>query len=144
MDRDRDRSASFCEIVGEDMSAITFVRQGPFLLLQFNMSCAEALPVCQAMCCRMRRWYNVHLTSEEIEHGGYETQTWESGKVVLKQTPEGDCIYLKDSKCSIYSRRPKDCVAWHCSPGGNPGDESITKRAQGWIMVPGTEAMLES
>ena len=122
------------------MTILNFVRMGPFLMLQFNTSCEEALPLCQAMCCRMRKWYNVHLTDDEIRSGQYRTQTWDTGQVVLAETSEGDCTYLEAGRCSIYSRRPRDCQRWHCSPRGNPDDPLIEVRGQGWMMVPSREA----
>ena len=131
------------------MISINFVRQGAFMLIQFNSSCDEALPVCQANCCRLRKYYSVDLTEEEATR--LKTQTIykiEFGvtagpfgeRKVLAGTPEGDCVYLKDNRCSIYETRPKACREWHCSPQGGLGDSEITKREQGWVLFPAREA----
>ena len=31
------------------------------------------------------------------------------GKLVLKELPNFDCIFLKEGRCSIYHERPKQC-----------------------------------
>jgi hypothetical protein len=112
---------------------VELVRQGPFLLLQFNMGCLEALPACGAQCCRMRPEFSVPLTEEELAWMPSEIM----GEIrVLAGTPEGDCWYLKDSRCSIYDRRPKACREWHCSPRGGLMDPEIVKRDAGWALWP--------
>lgn len=119
------------------MNQIAFVRQGPFMLVQFNSSCTDALPVCGAMCCRMRKYYSVHLTGDEALR--LESELHE-GVWLLAGTKDGDCVYLKDSRCSIYEDRPQGCREWHCSPQGGMDDPSITKREQGWVLFPAREA----
>lgn len=115
---------------------VTFVRQGEFMLLQFNSSCEEARPVCQSMCCRMRRFYSAHLTEEEAVR--FRWQDW-AGTKVLEGTETGDCFYLKDGLCSVYEERPKACREWHCSPQGGLDDPDISKREQGWVLFPARE-----
>ena len=119
------------------MSEIAFVRQGPFMLIQFNSSCDEALPVCQAMCCRMRKYYSVHLTAEESTRLDCHEQ---DGVFLLAGLENGDCAYLEGNRCSIYAERPKACAEWHCSPQGGLADPQITKREQGWVLFPAREA----
>lgn len=34
--------------------------------------------------------------------------------IVLKRKPNGDCIYLNDSGCSIHERAPAVCKAFDC------------------------------
>jgi|SRR5215469_11937575 len=124
------------------MGRIDFVRQGPFLLLQFNSSCNDALPICQAACCRLRKYYSVHLTEEEATRLECTwTATKDGGAVALLDgTAEGDCVYLKDSRCSIWDERPQDCRNWHCSPQGGLEDPEITRRENGWVLFPAREA----
>lgn len=118
---------------------VTFVKQGPFMLVQFNTTCDESLPVCKAMCCRMRPFFNVILTEEEIL--SYEAKNYK-GQLVLQSTPNGDCVYLKDNRCSIYETRPENCRNWHCSPKGHEDNPEITKRANGWLLVVGSDEVL--
>lgn len=33
---------------------------------------------------------------------------------VLRQRPNGECVYLEDGKCSIWERAPKVCRAFDC------------------------------
>jgi Fe-S-cluster containining protein len=114
---------------------VDLVRQGPFLLLQFNMECKEA--PCQAMCCRMRPQFSVPVTEDEASW----MQTVKMGeRAVLAGTDTGDCVYLIDSLCSIYERRPEACRNWHCSPQGGLLDPEITKRDAGWALIPARSA----
>lgn len=112
---------------------IELVRQGEFLLLQFNCGCDEALPACQAMCCRMRKYYSVELTAEE--QGRFLWHEWE-GKKVLEGKPNGDCYYLEGDRCGVYDGRPQGCKEFHCSPRGGESDPLITRRDQGWALFP--------
>jgi len=120
---------------------IDFVRQGPFMLIQFNASCDEALPVCQAMCCRMRKYYSVPLTPDEAKllRG---TWTEKDGQAVclLDGEENGDCVYLSGDRCLVYDDRPQACREWHCSPQGGLSDPEIVKRENGWVLFPAREA----
>ena len=43
------------------------------------------------------------------------TLEWrDNGRPVLATQANGDCLYLIDSKCSIYKRRPQVCRAFDC------------------------------
>ena len=116
---------------------IDLVQQGPFLLLQFNLPCLEAVSACQAHCCRLRPQFSVPVTDAEAAW----MQTVKMGeRTVLAGTEQGDCVYLLDSKCAIYEKRPEACRNWHCSPGGGMGDPEITKRDAGWALWPARSA----
>lgn len=121
------------------MSNVTFVRQGPFLLVQFNTTCDDALPTCDAMCCRMRPYFNVKIY--EWEAFKYKTEIQDGIRVLIAK-PNGDCLYLDGARCSIYNDRPHQCRAWHCSPEGNKDDPQITKRENGWLLVVGSNEVL--
>lgn len=114
---------------------IELVKAGPFLLLQFNMECSEA--PCGAQCCRMRPEFSVPLTEAEAS---WMPSTMMGEKRVLAGTESGDCVYLVDSKCAVYSRRPQACREWHCSPGGGLQDPEIVKRDAGWALWPARSA----
>lgn len=117
---------------------IHFVKRGEFMFVQFNSPCSESVPTCQAMCCRMRRYYSVPLTEEEVAI--YPHTKNSEGVMVLKGKQNGDCVYLDGTRCSIYDTRPKGCREWHCSPEGGLGDPEIRKRGDGWVMFPAMEA----
>ncbi len=46
----------------------------------------------------------------------YETQPhhYMPGQLMLKHKPNGDCIYLGESGCSIHDRRPRMCKRMDC------------------------------
>lgn len=37
-----------------------------------------------------------------------------TGELQLKHKPNGDCIYLKETKCTIYAQRPILCRFFDC------------------------------
>ena len=121
---------------------IELVKIGPAMFLQFNANCEDCLPFCQAMCCRMRMAYNVELTDEEaIKFKGLDAE--KNGRKLkilpVKDTTTWDCAYLTgDSKCSVQEEKPSRCRNWHCSPKGNPNDEAIERRDNGWMIMPST------
>ncbi len=119
---------------------IELVKVGPVMFLQFNAECAECLPYCNAMCCRMRMAYNVELSDEEaIKFKGLDAEKDGRKLKVLpvKDTTSWDCSYLtEESKCSVHSDKPSHCRDWHCSPGGNPDDPTIKRRDMGWMIMP--------
>ncbi|MBM4430627.1 MAG: YkgJ family cysteine cluster protein [Chloroflexi bacterium] len=99
--------------------------------LTFVLSCPEAVPVCQAMCCRLP--WDITLTPEEVASGQYEYERicalTRRGCVqtvpgcihriyCLKRGADGACIYLgADNLCSIYERRLRICRAFDCRSG---------------------------
>lgn len=121
------------------MNKVTFVRQGPFLLVQFNTTCDDALKVCNAMCCRMRPYFNITVNDDEAHK--YATVI-SQGSRILDAKPNGDCVYLQGNRCSIHEDKPQNCRNWHCSPYGNIEDKGITKRANGWLLVVGSDEVL--
>jgi hypothetical protein len=71
------------------------------------IDCASRLPVCKAVCCRLR----FALTVEEIESGLVK---WELGRPYFnRQNPEGYC-HQWDGGCSIYEDRPSPCRLYSC------------------------------
>lgn len=44
----------------------------------------------------------------------YETETREDGSVCLKRTPEGACVHLGPTGCTIHDRRPRACRGYDC------------------------------
>lgn len=119
---------------------VELVKIGPAMFLQFNCDCSDALPYCQAMCCRMRMAYNVELTEEEaIRLKGLDAENDGRKLKVLpvKDMGSWDCAYLTDdSKCSVQEEKPSHCRDWHCSPKGNRDDPTVTRRDMGWMMMP--------
>lgn len=43
-------------------------------------------------------------------------------KGILDRNPNGDCIYLKDSKCEIWDSRPVICKNYWCGSDGRITD----------------------
>ena len=108
------------------------------LRLQFNCSCADALPLCKAMCCRMRPGWNVDILPEEKDK--YETEyglTHQLEAKLVLASIGNNCTYLSNvpaNLCSIHSHKPVNCKNWHCSPGGK--GEGITRFGGGWRLSP--------
>jgi hypothetical protein len=98
------------------------------LVIQFNGPCAEMLPYCKALCCRLRPNYSVALTKAEVNSGRYEL---EDDSALLLKSEGGNCKYLKDCQCSIQDHKPGYCRQWHCSPGG---DGEI--HGKGFLLLP--------
>lgn len=117
---------------------IDLLYNGYCQVLQFNTTCMDALPYCKGMCCRLRLGYSVEL--EKDEEGKYLSRPHPTQPLVqILQAKESDysCVYLDEkSMCSINDTKPRMCKQWHCSPGGEPGDESITRRDAGWMLTP--------
>src|SRR5271157_249881 len=108
------------------------------MFLQFNCNCEDALPYCQAMCCKMRYIYNAKISEDEANSFKNIVVKNKDGEQVrvLQWKPDFTCIYLEENKCSIHSAKPYSCRSEHCSPRGNPNDESIVKRDKGWMLLP--------
>jgi Fe-S-cluster containining protein len=98
------------------------------LYLQFNCSCADALPYCGALCCRGRPDVNVALKPGEKEK--YQHHNYDDNLTVLQWDGER-CTYLDEQNlCKIHEEKPQTCQTWHCSPEGV--GEEITERQVGW------------
>lgn len=75
------------------------------------VNCEERLPICQAVCCRLR----FALTVEEIEIGRMK---WELGKPYYNRHHEhGYCHQINPEKkcCNIYENRPSVCRKYSCA-----------------------------
>jgi hypothetical protein len=118
---------------------IELVWNGVFLRTEFNVDCLEALKFCKGMCCRMRSGYSVELEPEEVDKYVHREHPTRPGVQILAAKKNSEsCFYLDDetSLCTIHAWRPRMCAAWHCSPGGNPGDGGIERRDAGWMWLP--------
>lgn len=115
---------------------VVHVKQGQ--LLQFNCSCADALPYCKGMCCGMRHMYNTHLTDEEAASGKYAVLNLSTrpGENFIAFDPDTKhCIHQTSAGfCGVHLDKPESCGNWHCSPGGV--GEGVTRRSGGWFMLP--------
>jgi len=101
--------------------------------LQFNCSCDDALPYCEARCCKGRPEWNIEVSDEDaVEFVWAETV---DGRVIKTLPIVGEaCGYLDgDNRCGVYALRPGQCKGWHCSPGGVGAD--IMVRANGWKLA---------
>jgi hypothetical protein len=58
------------QLVRVKTGSIDIVHDGPLVLLQFNCSCADALPYCHGMCCSMQMAYSAEMTQEESNRLG--------------------------------------------------------------------------
>ena len=76
------------------------------------------------LCCCL---FLVNLAEEEYQSGKYRTQLGEFGLIddfrkaavcganILKQKKDGNCIYLREKKCSIHKTRPQVCREFFCT-----------------------------
>jgi Fe-S-cluster containining protein len=104
---------------------------GKTLAMEFNCSCEDALPYCQALCCRMRTFYGVEVT--EAEKNKFDVM-YRDGKLVLSSRQDNDaCSYLDGNSCMVHSIKPERCKEWHCSPNGV--GEGIKVRGTGWLLI---------
>lgn len=116
---------------------VDIVFNGIFSVLQFNCNCSDALPMCKAMCCRMRTNYNVELKANELEKFDSQQILGKGDRSFLPAKPDASCLYLTDeSLCEVHNDKPENCITWHCSPGG-VGDRLI-RRDAGWLLSPFT------
>jgi Predicted Fe-S-cluster oxidoreductase len=112
---------------------IELVNDNGQVFLQFNCSCLDALPYCQAICCVGRPKYNVELLFSEW--GKYPGRT--QGTIeVLDYQDDGHCVYHEPNTnlCAIHSTKPIMCKVTHCSPGGV--GEGLLNRQKGWLLTP--------
>ena len=74
------------------------------------VDCATRLPVCQAVCCRLK----FALSQDEIERGRVK---WDIGHpYVIRQESSGYCSHndCGSRSCSIYEDRPRLCREYSC------------------------------
>jgi len=60
-------------------------------------------------CCKSDAVF-LHFNDDPTE---YEVET-QNGRLMLAHKPNGDCIYLTDTGCGIYSKRPSSCRTFDC------------------------------
>lgn len=111
---------------------IEIVRMGIAIVLQFNCNCDDAIPFCDAMCCRMRPMYNARIKDDEVNKFAFV----QIGNIKVVERKDTNCFYLEGARCGVHADKPQDCSSWHCSPKGNPGDDTIKRRDIGWQLVP--------
>lgn len=115
--------------------------------MQFNCSCADALPYCHAICCRHRPYFNILLDPDEITkfecvkvnnedisiRNGQEAS---SNELYVLKEEGSQCIYLDGNTChcKVHDDKPRACSKYHCSPGGI--GENVSMRDGGWILLP--------
>ena len=75
-------------------------------------------------CCNL---FAINLTEEEYKSNNYKTQFEEFGITedfeeaelcganIITQKEDGSCIYLENSKCLIYNKRPESCRNFFCT-----------------------------
>lgn len=109
--------------------------------IEFNCSCDDALPWCQAVCCRNRQWNNVLIEDDEKDKFDKAIPHPSQPQLTILQPENGHCGYFDSEgcRCKIHEDKPRQCGNWHCSPmGGGPDGtgEGITQRDQGFILLP--------
>lgn len=114
---------------------IQLVFNGSELILQFNCECMHALPICHAICCRYRPYYNVEVRPDEAIK--YRSELNEQLGLHVLQHDNGDCVYLSNDLCQVNDDKPSVCQEWHCSPEGK--GEFIKVRKNGWVVLPSTQ-----
>lgn len=119
-----------------DSGTIDLTFNGRQQLLQFNCSCADALPFCNAMCCRNRPQYNVLLSKAEEERFEKKIQFPSDPKLHILDHKDGNCVYFdgEDCSCTTHDTKPDICRKWHCSPGGV--GEGLDLFDNGWALGP--------
>ena len=76
-----------------------------------TIDCASRLPVCHAVCCRLR----FPLTVEEVESG---LMKWDLGRPYFnRHGPDGYCVQCASEThaCAIYEQRPAPCRQYSCA-----------------------------
>lgn len=111
---------------------IQLVFNGSELLLQFNCECQHALPICNAICCRYRPYYNAEVKPSEL--GKFKSEYIETQQLHVLQHENGDCVYLNDNSCLVHNDKPDTCREWHCSPEGK--GKGLKVKKQGWVVLP--------
>jgi Fe-S-cluster containining protein len=80
-------------------------------VVEKTVNCAERLPICQAVCCRLA----FPLNQEEIEAGRVK---WDLGHpYFIRREPDGYCSHIKmqTKSCSLYGDRPAVCRNYSCA-----------------------------
>ncbi len=75
------------------------------------VDCASRLPVCQAVCCRLR----FMLSAEEVDAGAVR---WDIGHpYLIRHDDRGTCVHNESAGhgCSVYDDRPRVCRRYDCT-----------------------------
>lgn len=75
------------------------------------VNCAERLPVCHAVCCRL----SFALSAKEIESG---TLKWDLGRPYqIRHNAAGTCVHndQQTNGCNVYADRPSVCREYSCA-----------------------------
>ncbi|HTW09970.1 MAG TPA: hypothetical protein VME46_20880 [Acidimicrobiales bacterium] len=74
------------------------------------VDCAARLPICQAVCCRLK----FALSQEEVEKGAVK---WDIGHpYIIRQDSTGYCCHndVANHRCTVYEDRPQLCRRYSC------------------------------
>ena len=96
---------------GESASLGVAIRVDPESAPAAEVDCATRLPVCHAVCCRLR----FALTVEEIESGPLK---WDLGRPYYnRHGSDGYCHRCESGThaCTIYDDRPAVCRSYSCA-----------------------------
>ncbi|MBN2789970.1 MAG: YkgJ family cysteine cluster protein [Candidatus Delongbacteria bacterium] len=69
------------------------------------------------------------------EHLSTFKEVEENGLNILKKKDDGSCVYLKDNKCAIYSKRPQVCRDFFCGSEKKELQKNIEEIEKQWTMV---------
>lgn len=89
------------------------------------VDCAARLPVCQAVCCRLR----FMLSADEVDAGAVR---WDIGHpYVIRHDRQGMCVHNEEAThgCSVYDDRPRVCRRYDCTH-----DHRIWKDFDGMVL----------
>jgi Fe-S-cluster containining protein len=89
------------------------------------VDCAARLPVCQAVCCRLK----FALSQDEVEKGRVK---WDIGHpYVIRQDSTGYCCHneVPTHRCTVYEDRPRLCQRYSCR-----GDSRIWTDFDGMVL----------
>jgi hypothetical protein len=78
------------------------------------VNCAERMPVCKAICCRL----SFPLTAEEVQGGQLK---WDLGRpYFIRHDARGACVHQDGASgaCGVYDRRPSLCKNYSCETDG--------------------------
>lgn len=118
-------------LVHVQSGTIDLVWNGIEAILQFNANCVDCLPYCKAMCCRS---FSIGLDDDEKQKfTQIRKHPFIPNGAMLLRNEDRSCVYLQDDcKCGVHNDKPRMCKRFACSPGCQPGDETITRRDAGW------------
>jgi hypothetical protein len=105
------RSAQTIEERGERAHGGVVLRVDPPGEQTFSpVNCAERIPVCKAICCRL----SFPLTAEEVQDGQLK---WDLGRpYFIRHDARGACVHQDSTTgaCGVYHHRPGLCSRYTC------------------------------